>query len=471
MQTNSPYHQQPKSRFYARNLATVTWVFTMLLGCGGSGGQGSTAGVGGTGDIGTGGGTGNRAGAAGAGNGSSTTSSGAASGGAASSSKASGGATASGGHSSSTSPASGGASVASSTTGTGSSVAATGGAGSAAAVEPVDTRPARPTWTSPFTTAVGTTGWEQSTQPICDANQGLEGAFNVWADTRGVFAVVAAGCNVLAGASCGKDGASVKFNDGSGWKLLYQFASGTVDYPELYGGFPDDQLVVGGTFDGQPSLAFVSKGSMTKQTEITEPRGAFAVSKDLAYAIDGMTLKRYSAGAWSKVGESTSQLLALWADSQTVIAVGADQTILMKTGTSALAPIPGVPAGVYGSVWAFGANDIWAGNTAGQLVHYDGSKWKTIETASKDTSGSGISHLWGAAGTLYFTTYSEMGRWNGTTVQMLLTPSADRSPQFSGIWGRSANEVFVALRDSTYKKYACGSAFMLWFDGTQFHQM
>lgn len=357
-----------------------------------------------------------------------------------------------------------------------STAAAMGGVGAASAVEPADTRPARPAWTPPFTAAVGTSGWEQSTEPICEANQGLEGAFNVWADGRGVYAMVSAGCNVFAGAGCGKDGASIKVNTGAGWSLLYQFAPGTVDYPTLLGGFPEGPLLVGGTIDGKQGIAFVEKGSLNFQIPVSEPSGAFVASKDLAYVIDGSTLMRYSAGNWSKVGQSTSRLLAVWADPQTVIAVGEDQTILMKTGSGALAPIPGVPAGVYGSVWAFGPSDIWAGNTAGQLVHYDGSKWQTVPTGSRDISGSGIVQIWGASGSIYFITYAEMGKVNGTAVQMLLSPPADTDMssypgQFRSIWGRSSNEVFVALRDSTYKKYACGSVYLLWYDGSEFHQM
>jgi hypothetical protein len=62
--------------------------------------------------------------------------------------------------------------------------------------EPVDNRPPRPAWTPPFTTPVGTPGWQQSTEPLCDANQGAWslGAFDVWADHRGVFALVGSGC-------------------------------------------------------------------------------------------------------------------------------------------------------------------------------------------------------------------------------------------------------------------------------------
>ena len=39
-----------------------------------------------------------------------------------------------------------------------------------------------------------------------------------------------------------------------------------------------------------------------------------------------------------------------------------------------------------------------------------------------------------------------------------------------GLWGRSAKEVFVAFNDAEAKKEPCGSAFIAWFDGTEFHR-
>ena len=87
----------------------------------------------------------------------------------------------------------------------------------------------------------------------------------------------------------------------------------------------------------------------------------------------------------------------------------------------------------------------------------------------------GIRNLWGVSGTVYFTTSREFGRWNGSQVEILLEAASadlvDEATDFFGtIWGRSANEVFIAIRDSRYRNNACGSVFMLWFDGAQFHQ-
>jgi len=380
----------------------------------------------------------------------------------------------------------GGVSTGGATSALGGSASGGNGAGGTGAVqEPVDTRPARPAWVPPFTAKLGTPGWQQSTQPICETNQGWGPRFEVWADTRGVYALLAVGCNEPAGIPCGKDGASLKFNSGSGWQLVHQFApppTATPGYIEdvmdLWSGFPGGPLLMSGTLADQAGIYFVDGSNLAFQTAMRTTNGAFVAGSDLAYVIDGTDgtrLLKYSAGTWSTFGEATSSLRAVWADSQSVVVVGDNQTILMRSGDGPLTALPNVPAGNYYSVWAFGASDIWTGNSIGQLVHYDGKGWKVIFTGSLLAPGATIGKLWGADGIVYFITGWEMGRWNGSSVDVLLEPPAGTDftaypGYFTGLWGRSAQEVFVAMWDRRYLDYACGENFLLWFDGSQFHQ-
>ena len=353
-----------------------------------------------------------------------------------------------------------------------------GAAGSSTVVsgsEPSDNRPAAPAWTPPFAESLGAPGWQQSSQPICNANQGSESIPSVWVDERGVFALVGADCDEWAGVPCGKEGVSLRLNAGSGWQPYFQFASGTLwtSGTTLWGGFPKGPLLVSGNFI-QHSLAFVDKDS----AEITGSGAilstAFVAGNGLVYAVwDG--LLKYSAGTWSTVAEQEWGMLAVWADSQTLIECGVNQTILVKNGAEDLTQLTGVPAGSYTAVWAFAADDVWFGNDAAQLLHYDGKKWKIYPTGSRDISFSGITQLWGSSGILYFSTQTEFGRWNGTSIEMLLQPPADAdmsapSAQLGRFWGTSPTNVFVPARDSRFAQYACGGIFVLWFDGTEFHR-
>jgi len=354
-----------------------------------------------------------------------------------------------------------------------------GAAGSSTVVsgsEPSDTRPSAPAWTPPFAENLGAPGWQQSSQPICNANQGAESIPSVWVDDRGVFALVGADCDESAGVPCGKDGASLRLNAGSGWQPYFQFPPTAVFWTygaTLWGGFPNGPLFVSGDFT-QHSLAFVDKGSAEITGSDAELQSAFVVGNGVAYAVwDG--LRKYSAGTWSTVADTGWGMLTVWADAQTLIACGYNQTILVKNGSGDLTQLTGVPAGIYTAVWAFAADDVWFGNGAAQLLHYDGKNWKIYPTESRDISFSGITQLWGSSGILYFSTNSEFGRWNGTSIEMLLQPPADADmsavpAQFGRFWGTSPTNVFVPVRDSRFAQYTCGGIFVLWFDGTEFHR-
>jgi len=109
-----------------------------------------------------------------------------------------------------------------------------------------DTRPTLLAgWVPPFTAKMGTPGWQQSTQPICDPWQGSQFAFDIWADARGVFALFSAvdGCP---GDFCGSFGVSLKFNAGSGWQTLQEFSPGATGYMgwHLWPSFPGGSLLM-----------------------------------------------------------------------------------------------------------------------------------------------------------------------------------------------------------------------------------
>jgi hypothetical protein len=246
--------------------------------------------------------------------------------------------------------------------------------------------------------------------------------------------------------------------------------------PRLWPSVPNGPLLVTGSFDAdRTGVAFIDNGIFAIRGLGYGSYGGFAVGPDLTYVLDETRLLRYSGGAWSIVGDlgDALPLLAVWAGPESAIVTGFNQTIATLEGTGPLTTLSGVPAGDYQAVWAFAPNDIWFGNNANQLLHYDGSKWQAHATGSR--SMSGILNLWGASGTVYFTTRTEFGRWNGSQVEILLQTDeillqAYDVSDFGTIWGRSEREVFIAVRDSKYRDNACGSVFMLWFDGAQFHQ-
>jgi len=356
--------------------------------------------------------------------------------------------------------------------GTSAGGTAVGGGGELAGAAS-DDRPPRPEWNPPI--PLGNAGWQDSEEPFCAPQQGHPLAFQVWADRVAIHAVFGTSCDALSDGFCtGSQGASLWKNDGSGWQTEADL--GAAEGIAL-GGLPGGATLVGMVQGSTAGIYAVEDGKLTLShaLESLDQLQVFGVGPQHAYARSGSEVLEYRNGNWRTLETLPEQLLSISGGEQFVVAAGLNQAIYLKQGSAPFKALPKVPAGDYTASWAFAADDIWAGNGAGQLVHYDGSSWRVVETGSRDTTGSGIVALWGDSGTVYFMTYTEFGRTTESGAELLLSRSPDAlpsDPYFSpqSLWGKSKNEVFLAISDGQFKKYACGTSFMTWFDGSKFHQ-
>ncbi len=339
---------------------------------------------------------------------------------------------------------------------------------------PVDTRPEPPAWQPDI--PLGTAGWQQSTTTYCDTHQGVEMGYDLWGDHRGVFALVSSECSPSGDiVVCrGNEGWGLQFNDGTGWKWLFGDTAGRA-MPSL-SGFPDGPAILLGYSQsniGSESVTFLEGGAPTFSAAVAAQGEsvfrAFGLGPTHAYFLAtsglGTQVKEYRDGNLSVAGSFASYQTAIWADENTIVVVGAEQSIYMRTtGSSDFALVPSVPAGDYTSVWGFGSNDLWVGNTIGQLLHYNGSSWQTVNSNTTNAIGA----IWGVDGELFFTTQSEFGHWNGNTAEILIASQAKLG--MMKLWGLSSKEVFLAVDDASFADYKCGDHFLVWFDGSAFHQ-
>lgn len=351
-------------------------------------------------------------------------------------------------------------------TNTGGSTASGGssGQGTGGIVPPVDTRPPAPAWEPEI--SLGTSAWEGSTEPLCEPYLGLPSAFDVWADDRGVYSLFGARCNPLTGTCSYEGGGSLQFNDGSGWHRLFQAKS--LASAQLTG-FPDGPLVLSGEIDGRRGIYFYEND---KLTWVHEGSGVFVADTDLAYALgeysDGWPVLEYRGDAWTEIATLTSVPLALWASSDRLLVASEGKIFPKESPTAELEEVPDTLAGTYLSIWGGPGGEIWAGNSLGQLVHYDGSDWNVIESGASDPDDAAIQALWGDGEVLYFATYAEIGRVQDGEAELIVAGSSELEPR--SIWGRSASEIFFTVRDPSFDQYACGGSFILWSDGAEFHR-
>lgn len=349
---------------------------------------------------------------------------------------------------------------------------------------PTDERPAPPLWEPPF--ALGAPGWGMGSDPLCQHHQGATRASgDVWADERGVFTFYDAysSCAQLEGghACSGNEGYAVQFNDGTGWRSLYH-RNWVSNFGRELTGFPGGDIVV---FNNGAPL-FVDDEGVAEFRALAgnaSPRRMSVAGADVAYAVGSGSppsyrkeLFKYAQGAWTALAPAPAGILDVWSDGETIVAVGEEQAVFVKSQDEDFAEVPGVPAGTYDAVWAFGPNDIWVGSYW-DIAHFDGTSWTvvheldTVEGARVKFWSDGTDLFFAAEG-LFVAAEGEFGRVRrnaNNSVEVLLS-LAGSGISLTGMWGRSSNEVFLSLIDRDFNAFHCGDNFVLWFDGEEFHR-
>jgi hypothetical protein len=265
-------------------------------------------------------------------------------------------------------------------------------------------------------------------------------------------------------ATLAAEGVSLNFNDGTGWRVLMDAeTSAAFDL----NGFDRGPLLV-----GQPacSAALVDVGSKTTRctlpaTDDPFEHRSFVVSESLAYLVDQAGLHEYRAGVWSLLTEALPEAInALWANEQVVYLAGEYQLYSWEQNGAELSAVPNAPAARYTAVWGFASDDVWFGNSAGQLTHYDGQSFSR-GPIPKGIEYPGITALWGHSGELFFSMMKRFGRVTRAGEHETVLNAEVRD-----FWGTSPTDLFLAVGDSAFDDTACGGGFLLYFDGSEFHR-
>jgi hypothetical protein len=343
---------------------------------------------------------------------------------------------------------------------------------------------------------VGATGWRDSADPLCFGDENQVYTQSLWSDSRGVWAV-----SVMqevfdpnkpdSCAGCFKE--RLHFNDGTGWKEM-PGVSAEMGNPFGGGGqlmvtgFNSGPIVLYGysfTDMGQPcGLSFYDDEERSCQS-VDGVTDVAVVNDHLAYAVLQGDLIRYDGERWGPLPIQTPAQHAmqfLWADDTVAVATGMSPGSLYMLKDGAFRVEDTRTLELFSAVFGFGPNDIWAGTYQGGLYHYDGTAWSRVEWEKPDCGQSMfageqsmIFGMWGANGVLYFNTINAVVRVTGTTAEILTALDCNLAQSgsvgFTSIWGNSENEVFIGMIDQRQRYRDCGPTFLLYYDGSKFHQM
>ncbi len=158
----------------------------------------------------------------------------------------------------------------------------------------------------------------------------------------------------------------------------------------------------------------------------------------IAVGDDG-NITHYDGLLWTSVPTpSVSDLRDVWvSDSGKAWTVGFYTALAYDAG--AWTTIGGNTVKNLNAVYGFADDDVWAGGTFGQLIHWDGVEWLTIPTGTTQT----IRDIWGSGSdNVYFV--GEGGtilHWNGVEIVPI---ELDIPFTLTAIRGRGANKILIA---------------------------
>jgi hypothetical protein len=339
-------------------------------------------------------------------------------------------------------------------------------------------------------TPLGTPGWGGSTVPFCSKPVGGT-ASRVWTKQDAVYALVTTDCpNLLGGRqqTCNIPRNSVVQilykNGGSGWIPLYQYQRAVgLGSRGILTGYSDGRTVIAGdtgsTLNGLCDVTLVDQGGQSKciwaGPTFSSSAIATAGTDLLLLGRDDDTatkLLEYDGTKWTTLVSwpvpAELPLVVATAGSAALVAGSPGLAWAGDIASGTLKPLPGVPAGDYPAGWIYALDDIFLGNVIGQLTHYDGVKWTTVESGLDQ-----VVLMWGAPDhTVFVASRTTLLRWKAGTFSTVwaLAGDASQSGNIMDMWGNSSTEMFFAVKDEAFNQYACGPTFLLWFDGSVVHR-
>jgi hypothetical protein len=353
-------------------------------------------------------------------------------------------------------------------------------------------------WTVPLTPR-GANGWRASQRALCVGLQSITG-HAIWADEHGVFAAVSgtsAGFNMFEGVpdddagvieenvSAGDSALRTRVfhNEGDGWSLRADLKGSTG--VGLTAASAERLIIYGdaGQLNNACTLGVLA-GDMIECREAVSVLHAHAVHDTLAFALTANnSLFAHDGREWTQQPAPTAGARALWADEDELVAVGRGDIVMGSfvqrfVGESWVSENVGGGSTVLTAVWGRGDKELWVGDAQGRLLHFDGASWQEVARLGGVTCSRHppIVGIWGAGEHVWVHTSTQLARWNGSELESFGNWSC--APLGAGanfdslhvrdVWGVDENNVFIAFSGGAGAR--CGDAYLVHYDGSEFHR-
>lgn len=324
--------------------------------------------------------------------------------------------------------------------------------------------PPPPPWAPPIPLSPEI-GWRDSTEPLCGAYAGDPQGASIWADSRGVFVLVSVD-NREEFAPPFAAGASLHFNDGSGWVTWLDIpAEPGLGGADRLGGVPHGPVFIWNGGCPLERLTGADEASCWFSDFGVGDAAPIAENEAVLVGGDPSSVVHVQGDTQNELLElsGSADLREVWADDEGILLLLPDR-LLSGPLSGPLLPVAGVPAGRLFSLWAGSRTDVWVGTEEGVLSHFDGASWQTAEPDEP----VGISELWSDGENLYFASAKSFGRYQSDSGFEMIFEIEDWA---GGIWSMAGNaergEVYLSLTDSEFHRYACGPTMLIVYDGAE----
>lgn len=352
-----------------------------------------------------------------------------------------------------------------------------------------------PPWMVPFS-PIGDDGWMDSSRTLC---AGMDSVIStrMWVRDDGVYALVGgmahslidvggfddddagiatAGNTTIEAHQATGTRTRVFHNGGGGWALRADFASASAESGLT--GFPSKALLLYGGHgqdDNACPLGVVDGTSFACQPVVGTVQSAIAVNDRLAFALTGSRdVLVFDGSSWHSTATLPAPANALWANENVIVAVGPEGKVMtMEEGSWAMDDVGQLAR--LTAVWGTSRDDLWVGGFNGALFHFDGEVWSEsgqlggVSCATQPP----IEHIWGVGSEVWVSTATQLARIRDgvrRTFGNWTCASVGTSDKITGLWGRGADDVFIAVSNEDPLLTPCGGSFVVHFDGQSFHR-
>lgn len=111
---------------------------------------------------------------------------------------------------------------------------------------------------------------------------------------------------------------------------------------------------------------------------------------------------------------------------------------------------PTPQGGVLTKVWGSNGNDIFAVETGGDILHYDGAQWSRMYSGPGNASG--LTDIWGSSRNNIIAVgfFNTILHFDGTEWTTMVSPGSDH---LRGVWGSAANDIYAVGDGGTVLHY------------------